>query len=62
MVHFPIAFLLGAFLMQWIYLITKRFLNPTALAILLTALAALVGTAGHYGGSLTYGSDNFSEF
>ncbi len=127
-VHFPIAFLLGAVFMQWVFVFTKkqqippivttmlwmgtlgaigaatlgwayaydsmyfgdediellkihrwvgtgtavaavvtlllkRFLkHPLILAILLSVLAALVGASAHYGGSLTYGADNFSDF
>jgi len=127
-VHFPIAFLLGAVFMQWVFvfskkqqippivsamlwmgtlgafgaatlgwayaydsmyfgdediellkfhrwlgtgtaaaavitLILKRFLkHPLILAMLLSILAALVGASAHYGGTLTYGTDYYSEF
>jgi len=44
-------------------LIFKRFLkHPLILAILLSILAALVGASAHYGGTLTYGTDYYSEF
>lgn len=45
-----------------IVLVVRRFLKPVYLAILLTIVAILVGLAGHYGASLMYGSDFFSEF
>ncbi|MGB0991783.1 MAG: DUF2231 domain-containing protein [Akkermansiaceae bacterium] len=127
-VHFPIAFLLGAAFMQWIFvfskkqqippivttmlwmgtlgaisaaslgwayaydsmyfgeedlqllknhrwlgtgtavaavitLLLKHFIKrPLFLALLLSVLAVLVGASAHYGGSLTYGVDNFSDF
>jgi len=41
---------------------TPKLAKPIPLALLLTAVAALVGVAAHYGGSLTYGVDNFTEF
>jgi uncharacterized membrane protein len=127
-IHFPIAFLLGAVFMQWVFVFTKkqrippivttmlwmgtlgavfaaslgwayaydsvyfgeediellefhrwlgtgtaviavltlalkRFLKkPLILAMLLSIVAALVGISAHYGGTLKYGTDYYSEF
>jgi len=40
----------------------RRLLKPLHVAILLTVLAALVGAAAHFGASLLYGIDHFTEF
>lgn len=40
----------------------RRFLKPLQVAIFLSVLAALVGAASHYGGSLLYGIDYLFEF
>jgi hypothetical protein len=41
----------------------KRFLKkPLILAMLLSIVAALVGVSAHYGGTLKYGTDYYSEF
>jgi len=43
-------------------LLVKSKLGQVGLAIMLTVTAILVGLAGHFGGSLVYGSDHFSKF
>jgi len=43
-------------------LLFKGKLNKTKLAIALTLCAILVGIAGHFGGTLVYGSDFFTDF
>jgi len=52
----------GTAFLSCIVLFFKGKLNETKVAIALTLCAILVGIAGHFGGTLVYGSDFFTDF
>ena len=52
----------GTAVLSCVVLFLSRRLDKTKLAVALTLCAILVGITGHFGGTLVYGSDFFTEF
>ena len=52
----------GAAVGSLVVLFLHRRLKPFAMAMVLTLLAALVGVTAHFGGTLLYGADYFTDF